>query len=387
MRIAFFTDTYFPQVSGVATSIKTLKEELEKNGHDVYIFTTTDPSADEIEKNIVRMSSVPFVSFKDRRIIVRGMWTAYRIAQSLNLNIIHTHTEFGVGILGKFIGKRLNIPVVHTYHTMYEDYLHYIAKGKFIRPAHVKYFVKTYVNHLSGVICPSEKVVQTLKKYRVNVPLRVIPTGIQIKDFESKEIDKNEQEIRSNLGIDSGKIVLLSLSRLSYEKNIQAIIDQLPQVVKVFPNVLLLIVGKGPYGKTLEEKVTNLNLKDYVNFTGEIPHDYVGAYYRTANYFVSASKSETQGLTYAEALASETQCVVEGDEYLNSLIDDERLGVTFSEDEDFCETLINYIEKDLVMDTDLKNKKLREISAQKFSENVSKFYEEIIASYFNHALS
>lgn len=386
MHIAFFTDTYFPQVSGVATSIKTLKEELEKNGHDVYIFTTTDPSADDIEKNIIRMTSIPFVSFKDRRIIVRGMWTAYRIAHSLKLDIIHTHTEFGVGVLGKLIGRRLNIPVVHTYHTMYEDYLHYIAKGKIIRPTHVKYLVKTFVNHLSGVICPSQKVVHTLKKYRVAVPLRVIPTGIQIKDFESKEIEKNEQAIRSNLGIDSGKLVLLSLSRLSYEKNIQTIIDQFPQVVKAFPDVLLVIVGKGPYRKTLEEKVTNLNLTDYVNFTGEIPHDYVGAYYRTANYFVSASKSETQGLTYAEALASETQCIVEGDEYLNALIDDERLGVTFSKDEDFCDTLIDYIRKGLVMDVNLKNKKLNEISAQKFSENVCKFYEEILANHFDHSL-
>ncbi len=140
MKIGFFTDTYFPQVSGVATSIKTLKEELEKKGHKVYIFTTTDPNAEMDEEDIIRMPSVPFVSFKDRRIVVRGMWYAYLIAKELELELIHTHTEFGAGLLGKMVGRKLQIPVIHTYHTMYEDYLHYIAKGKVLRPTHVKYF-------------------------------------------------------------------------------------------------------------------------------------------------------------------------------------------------------------------------------------------------------
>ena len=110
MKIGFFTDTYFPQVSGVATSIKTLKQELEKHGHEVYIFTTTDPNADKLEKDVIRMPSVPFISFKDRRVVVRGMWYAYLVAKELELDLIHTHTEFGAGILGKMVAKKLKIP-------------------------------------------------------------------------------------------------------------------------------------------------------------------------------------------------------------------------------------------------------------------------------------
>lgn len=127
MKIGFFTDTYFPQVSGVSTSIRTLKEELELLGHEVYIFTTTDPNVRELESRIIRMPSVPFISFKQRRVIVRGMLYAYYVAKDLELDIIHTHTEFGLGILGKQVAKALEIPCLHTYHTMYEDYLHYIA--------------------------------------------------------------------------------------------------------------------------------------------------------------------------------------------------------------------------------------------------------------------
>ena len=147
MKIGFFTDTYFPQVSGVATSIKTLKDELEKHGHEVYIFTTTDPNATDFEEDVIRMPSVPFVSFKDRRVVVRGMWYAYLIAKELELDLIHTHTEFGAGILGKMVGKKMKIPVIHTYHTMYEDYLHYIANGKVLRPSHVKYLSRLFANH------------------------------------------------------------------------------------------------------------------------------------------------------------------------------------------------------------------------------------------------
>ena len=161
MKIGFFTDTYFPQVSGVATSIKTLKQELERHGHEVYIFTTTDPNADKLEKDVIRMPSVPFISFKDRRVVVRGMWYAYLVAKELELDLIHTHTEFGAGILGKMVAKKLKIPLIHTYHTMYEDYLHYIGKGKVIRQSHVKYLSRLFANHTTGVVCPSERVIDT----------------------------------------------------------------------------------------------------------------------------------------------------------------------------------------------------------------------------------
>ncbi|MGO3750551.1 glycosyltransferase, partial [Vagococcus salmoninarum] len=171
MKIGFFTDTYFPQVSGVATSIKTLKEELEKRGHDVFIFTTSDPKADEAELGIIRMPSIPFISFKDRRVVVSGMIDAYEKAKKYHLDIIHTHTEFGTGWLGKYIAKRLKIPVVHTYHTMYEDYLHYIAHGKLIRPYHVKQASRAFCRNASGIVCPSERVVTKLEQYNIQAPL------------------------------------------------------------------------------------------------------------------------------------------------------------------------------------------------------------------------
>ena len=382
MRIGFFTDTYFPQVSGVATSIRTLKNELEKQGHEVYIFTTTDPDADEFEKDIVRMPSVPFISFTDRRIVVRGLWFAYQIAKELELEIIHTHTEFGTGFLGKMVANRLRIPVIHTYHTMYEDYLHYIANGKVVRPSHVKHFIKMFVNHSTGVVCPSKRVVDTLKRYEVDVPMRIIPTGIDVSRFSRPDITKKDtDQLRDKLGLHTDDLMILSLSRISYEKNIHVIVQQFPEVLMSYPNARLVIVGKGPYREDLEELSRQLGVEDYIQFTGEAPHEDVAYYYHAADYFVSASTSETQGLTYTEAIASGTQCIVEGNDYLNQLLNDESLGITFEQDADFSESFVSYVQQQIAIDPRVQQKKLMEISAERFGDEMIKFYQEMIAYY------
>ncbi|MDT2597481.1 glycosyltransferase family 4 protein [Enterococcus dongliensis] len=385
MRIGFFTDTYFPQVSGVATSIRTLKNELEKQGHEVYIFTTTDPEADEFEKDIVRMPSVPFVSFTDRRIVVRGIWFAYRIAKELELEIIHTHTEFGAGFLGKMVANRLRIPVVHTYHTMYEDYLHYIANGKVVRPTHVKHFIKMFINHSTGVVCPSKRVVDTLKRYEVDIPMRIIPTGIEVAKFIRPEITKEDTDhLREKLGIQKDELMILSLSRISYEKNIHIIVQQFSDILMSYPTARLVIVGKGPYREELEEMTHELGIDEYVQFTGEVSHEDVAYYYHAADYFVSASTSETQGLTYAEAIASGTQCVVEGNDYLNQLLDDDSLGTTFEKDEDFSDSFIRYVQQQIPLDPQIRQNKLIEISAERFGNEVLKFYQEMLVYYAEH---
>lgn len=382
VKVGFFTDTYFPQVSGVATSIQTLKDQLEQRGHQVYIFTTTDPNAKEFEEDVIRMPSVPFVSFKDRRIVVRGMWYAYLIAKELELDLIHTHTEFGAGMLGKMVAKKMKIPVIHTYHTMYEDYLHYIAKGKVLRPTHVKYFSRIFTNHTTGVVCPSERVIDKLKEYGVKTHMRIIPTGIEIEKFKRPDITvAMRNELRNELGLTEDHIMILSLSRISYEKNIQAIMNGLPQVFEHFPNARFVVVGNGPYVGALKELAQDLNIADFVYFVGEVANDKVAIYYKAADYFVSASKSETQGLTYTEAMASGVQCVVEGNAYLNNLFDDDSLGKTFETDEEFAETFIEYAESKIEMDQAVLENKLHEISAEYFGEKILSYYEDMIDYY------
>ncbi|MGF2145718.1 glycosyltransferase family 4 protein [Vagococcus fluvialis] len=380
MKIGFFTDTYFPQVSGVSTSIRTLKEELELLGHEVYIFTTTDPNVRELESRIIRMPSVPFISFKDRRVIVRGMLYAYYVAKDLELDIIHTHTEFGLGLLGKQVAKALEIPCIHTYHTMYEDYLHYIANGKLIRPVHVKQFSKIYTTHMSGIICPSQRVVDKLEEYDIDIPKYIVPTGIDVSKF--KPVPQDEIiAIKEKYRITDDHIFLLSVSRISYEKNIQTILKGMPEVIEAYPNVRLLIVGDGPYKKELENLALDLEIDTHVIFAGEIPNENISPVYQAADIFVSASDSETQGLTYTEAMAAKTKVVAKGNEYLNPLFDDLSLGTTYLKNEDFAKSLINYLREDYPANDNILKKKLYEISSEAFGKTVASLYEEIISDY------
>lgn len=262
---------------------------------------------------------------------------------------------------------------------MYEDYLHYIAKGKVLRQSHVKYLSRLFANHTTGVVCPSERVIDTLRSYGVIAPLRVIPTGIDIEKFKRPEITVEEtQALREKLGIEKDQLMILSLSRISYEKNIQAIANGFPEVLKAFPNARLVIVGKGPYLEELKELINDLGISSFVQFTGEVDNDEVAFYYKAADYFVSASTSETQGLTYTEAMASGTPCVVEGNAYLNRLFDHPALGRTFKSDQDFSSALIDYINSNIPRDPDVLNAKLYEISSTHFGEAMIEFYQDMI---------
>lgn len=389
MRIGLFTDTYFPQVSGVATSIRTLKTELEKLGHTVFIFTTTDKDVNRYEDwQIIRIPSVPFFAFKDRRIAYRGFSTALEIARQYQLDIIHTQTEFSLGLLGVWIAKELRIPVVHTYHTQYEDYVRYIAKGMVIRPSMVKYIVRGFMSDLDGVICPSEIVYDLLMKYKVKVEKRVIPTGIELAKFERPEItSENMADLREKLGISNQETMLLSLSRVSYEKNIQAVLAALPAVLEENPDVKLVVAGDGPYLSDLKAQAKRLNLTDAVIFTGMIAPSETALYYKAADFFISASTSETQGLTYLESLASGTPIIAHGNPYLDNVINDKMFGTLYYEERDLAGAILEAVIATPDLDEKSLATKLYEISAENFGRRVYEFYLDLtISKDFNNDL-
>ncbi|MBX9096335.1 glycosyltransferase family 4 protein [Streptococcus gordonii] len=379
MRVGLFTDTYFPQVSGVATSIRTLKTELEKQGHTVFIFTTTDKDVNRYEDwQIIRIPSVPFFAFKDRRVAYRGFSKALEIARQYQLDIIHTQTEFSLGLLGVWIAKELKIPVLHTYHTQYEDYVRYIANGMLIRPSMVKYIVRGFLNDMDGVICPSEIVYDLLTRYKVTTEKRVIPTGIDLAKFERPEITKDHiEDLRKKLVIDDSETMLLSLSRVSYEKNIQAVIAALPDVLKENATVKLVVAGDGPYLSDLKEQAESLGITDSIIFTGMIPPNETALYYKAADFFISASTSETQGLTYLESIASGTPIIAHGNPYLDNVVTDKMFGTLYYEDNDLSGAILEAVMTTPKMDEERLADKLYEISAENFGRRVYEFYLDL----------
>ena len=377
MNIGLFTDTYFPQLSGVATSIQTLKNALEKNGHSVFIFTTTDPHLGKgtIEPNVFRVSSVPFVSFTDRRIAFRGLFQATKIAKEVKLDIVHTQTEFSMGMIGKYVAHSLGIPAIHTYHTMYEDYLHYVLNGHLLKPYHVKQFTKAYLHNMDGVVAPSERVKETLTRYGVTIPMRIIPTGVDLTAIN----ENPRRDVRKELGIDSNEKVILTLSRVAAEKKIDQILDVLPTVLEIEPNVKFVIAGDGPDVQPLKDQVARLSLEDYVIFAGSVEHSDVGNYYRMADLFVSASDTETQGLTYIEALAAGTKCVVYSTDYTEHVFDNKELGSTFTTKNEMTNDIIDYLKANqFTIPKNLKEKKLIDVSADTFAHKIENFYQEAI---------
>ena len=380
MNIGLYTDTYFPQISGVATSIRTLKDALERQGHNVFIFTTTDPNVEKgtVEPNVFRFSSIPFVSFTDRRIAFRGLFEATKVAKEVNLDIVHTQTEFALGTIGKYVAHQLDIPAIHTYHTMYEDYLHYILNGHLLRPYHVKQFVKSYLKNMDGCIAPSGRVEDLLKRYGVQIPIRVIPTGVDLHGMNGDA----ERDVRQELGIDKDAPVILTLSRIAAEKKINHILNVMPAIVEEFPNIKFVIAGDGPDVKVLKEQVERLTLEDYVLFVGNVDHGDVGNYYRMADLFVSASDTETQGLTYIEALAAGTPCVVYDTDYTENIFDNDVFGRTFVTQKEMLQEIIELLKKGHNGITqDLLQNKLQKISSEQFATNVHDFYQYAIDHY------
>ena len=380
MNIGIFTDSYFPQLSGVATSIKTLKDALEKQGHNVFIFTTTDPHIKKgaVEANIFRFSSVPFISFTDRRVAFRGFFEATKVAREVKLDIVHTQTEFALGMIGKYVAHQLKIPAIHTYHTMYEDYLHYVLNGHLLRPYHVKQFTNVYLKNMDGVIAPSKRVEALLKRYKVDIPMRVIPTGVDVNSLNKAA----NNDMRQELGIPADAPVLLTLSRVAEEKKIDRILNAMPEIIDEFPETRLVIAGDGPDMEVLQEQVERLTLEDNVIFTGDVPHDDVGSYYKMADLFVSASDTETQGLTYIEALASGTKCVVYDTDYTEHVFDDDEFGKVFNGPGEMLSEILFYLRQGRKpIPPEKLAAKMDQISAKKFASSVYQFYQDVILDY------
>jgi 1,2-diacylglycerol 3-alpha-glucosyltransferase len=282
-----------------------------------------------------------------------------------------------MGIIGKFVAKNLNIPCIHTYHTMYEDYLHYVANGKLLKPVHVKEGTLAFCYHLSGVIAPSDRVLDKLTDYGVKSQMRIIPTGIDIGMYTQRLT----ADIRSTYQIPEKAPLMLSISRLAYEKNLSQVVDWMPKILEQVPNAMLMIVGDGPAKDDLMAQVHQLQLDQHVVFTGEISNDHVNAFYRAADVFVSASESESQGLTYIEAMAAGLPVVVTASDYTNNLLSSETLGSTFENADGYVEAVTRYLQSPIENDTakahGILQQKLDAISAETFGKRVIDFYRSV----------
>ena len=381
MRIGIFSDTYIPQINGVSTSIEMLRKGLEKKGHKVYIVTVNPDNLKYIkEDRVLRIPGVPIGIF-DYRLTSIYPARAIKTIKSWNLDVIHSQTEFGIGTFARIIAKQYNIPLVHTYHTMYEDYIHYITKGYFQKTG------KKIVEHLTLFYCdttatelivPTKKTYDLFKeKYKVKRNVHIVPTGIEVEKYSKKYSDEVIEELKEKIGIKKEDINLIFVGRLGLEKSVDFLINNHKNIVKKHPNCNLIIIGDGPERENLEKLVKKNKLENNVFFTGKVPLSDIGMYYHLGSIFVTASKTETQGLTVLEALAASLPVVAIKDESFIDPIKDNYNGYLFTDDKDY----VNYI-NNLLDNSDKLNKMTlnayessNNFSSTTFANNALKVYK------------
>lgn len=388
MKIGIFTDAYNPVTSGVVTSINMLEQELKKRGHEVYVFTTSKSIQPNEHQTLYMLKSIPLLiakQYKNRIATFYSREIAKQIKE-LNLDIVHTQTEFSLGAFGKIISRKYDIPFIHTYHTMWEDYIHYITpiKGRNIYLKRLaRTFSRGFVRKAECVITPSNKTAKYLKyKCKVkNKPIYVIPTGIDIQPFNKSNFTLQEKnKLKESLGIKKDEKVILFLGRVAEEKSIDVLMNAMPDVFKSYPNSKFLIVGDGPSKKALEEQASSLGIKDKVVFTGKIPYNEVPKYYNLGDVFINASITETQGLTFIEAMAAEVPIVAKYAPNLSEFIKNGKNGILVRKNSDFKDAIVNVLTNDNLRSTLITNgnSTAKEYSIEQFGDKLEMLYSEII---------
>lgn len=391
MRIGLFTDTYYPQINGVATSVYLLKKYLELDGHEVFVCTTSDPLANEAEeKTTYRTKSLPFVS--ERRIGALFSSRVTSLVEAHQPEIIHTHTEFSLGIFGRRLAHKLNVPHVHTYHTIYEDYTHFIVKfGSLdtMAKAATRAMSRAFCNSANEVIVPTQKVKDLLLSYKVTRPIHILPTGIEIDRFNpSIYSDAKVAELRREEGIEPDDFVLQNIGRVSVEKNLVEVIDYSAPLLREHPHYKLLFVGNGPDLENYKQKAKDLGLSRQIIFAGAKPWDEIGLYYQLGDVFVSGSRSETQGLTYIEAMAAGLPVVARRDPCLDRVILEKVNGYMYETQEEFA-SYINRLAENEGLRRSLSREALKQaeqFSAQEFAARMIGIYRDAKAKFTHNVM-
>lgn len=334
-RVLLLSDSYRPTVNGVVTSIDELRQGLLEAGHDVRVLTVGPVRRTTFDGSVYRLPSLDASHIYPHARLGRPV-DAETFADLLawRPDVLHSHTEFVAFWWARRLAHQLRAPHVHTYHTLYADYSHYFFPHKGIGRSLCAGFARQTLNRTTTVIAPSAKIEHLLRGYGVRVPIAVVPTGVDLTRFTPGEAPA---ALRTSLGLTPGVPVILSLGRLAAEKNVTETIELLAEVRD--EPWQLVVAGDGPEAGTLRRQVERLGLGDRVRFAGAVDPAQVPDYFRLADVFVSASRSETQGLTFLEALASGVPVLCRDDASVDGIVQDGHNGRRYREPEDFARAL------------------------------------------------
>ena len=300
MRIAIFTNNYLPNPYGVSGSIESFRKQFEKQGHSVFIFAPNYKNYKDENENVFRFPSLD-IEFKIKfPLAIPYSRRMDKIIEKLDLDIIHSQHPNLLGSAAKKWAKKKNIPLVFTWHTLYDQYTHFVPlvpnklASKYIISKAVK-----YANESDFVITPTNSVKKIIKNLGViNKNIEAISTGVEEEFYRNPDRNK----IRNEFNIKDDEILLLLVSRLTQEKNIEFLFNSIIKVLNNNKNTKFLISGDGDLVPKLKNLTNKNNLTDRIIFEGIVPKEELKNYYSAGDIFVYASKSETQGMIISEAM-------------------------------------------------------------------------------------
>jgi len=359
LKIGFFTDSYFPYTSGVVHSIDTFNQELVALGHEVFIFAPSYSNIQDEQKNVFRFSSLPAPTNRDFALAFPFSVHLGNILEKWQPEIIHAHSPFILGHVGSSCARRLQIPLVFTFHTLYDEYVHYFPIAQKITKNIVRSISRNFCNQSNVVIVPTEVVREHLLQMGVSTRIKKIPTGIKLSEFSNPD----RFWLKEHYGIPDASKVLLFAGRLGQEKNIYFLLECFEKVYAEFPGTFLVLVGSGPEEDELKNWTTARGISNNVIFTGKKDKSEMARHYAGSDLFVFTSLTETQGLVIAEAKAAGIPSVAVKANGVCEMVNNGEDGYLTDLDQN------SFIEKVVLL---LKDNELRKKFSEKAKENVKK---------------
>ncbi len=298
MRLAMFSESYLPRISGVVHSLSAFVSALRAEGHRVFVVAPRVPGYQDTDPDVFRYPSIRTrePDFPLGFPYARGLW---RTLGSLNLDLVHAHAPFLMGAAAARLARRRGLPLIFTHHTLYDEYVHYAPGPKRLLRPLTRWYTTRYANRCDCVIAPSHALAVRLRAQGVRSRIEVLATGaLDPELFQSLD----PSWVRPGFGLPPGPPLLVTASRLAKEKSVDLVLQAFAQVLRGH-DALLLVVGGGPEEEALRQLAEQLNLGNRVVFAGMQPHRRAVECMAAADLFVYGSQTETQGLVIVEAMA------------------------------------------------------------------------------------
>ena len=390
MRIVIFSDTFSPDINGVATSCGNLYKTLTNHGDEVMVLTSNsiDGHKSDYSSSIIRLKGIRFKRLYGYVISLFGSPKAMKILKQFKPDICHIQTDGPLGQFGFKVAKRTDASVVYTYHTSIEDYTYYVTHGWFFDKT-AKAIVRRYVKHkgkkVDGLIVPSEKVATYMESLGIKLKANVVPTGFDFTPFKERDESKIS-ELRNKFGISKDDYVILYLGRIAKEKSIDVLIEGFGEYLSKYEakNVKLVIAGGGPDLKRLQGIVKEKKLEDKIIFTDRVEPKDTPAYYHLGDAYAFASVTETQGLTYLEALAAGLPIILRYDESYKDVIQNDVNGFVYTDTHQLADQInkvINLSPKDRENIIENGYKSLEPYTLERFYSSVMEVYKKAIKNH------